>query len=263
MYDILLKRIDSAISPSGPGPVTAVSTLASSTSPIPSVPPHTPLQEKDYPGVQFWHKTTFNNTRNDTRTSKATRFTADTTSNTTALAVTAYLEDEDGNPLSKEKIASINALARSIWNVFWDNDCAPANYTRANDHHLRYFRYRLGQQCPELYLGEGYWKFQQLWSANYGSWRSTKDFRPDIRIKQERIPDQDSTGGDADNSSITTDTSMPAPNEVDEGDSRKRAAVSSRLEAQPAKKQVKVEFNDKVCSPVSVLLHLLITYLRF
>ncbi len=31
----------------------------------------------------------------------------------------------------------------------------PANYTRANDHHLRYFRYRLGQQCPELYLGEG------------------------------------------------------------------------------------------------------------
>ncbi len=29
------------------------------------------------------------------------------------------------------------------------------------------------------------------------------------------------------------------------------------------KKRVKVEFNDKVCSPVSVLLHLLITYLRF
>ncbi len=247
MYDILLKRIESAILPSGSGPVASISALASSPSPIPSVPPHTPLQEKDHPGVRFWHKTTFVDTRKDAKASKATKFTMHTATSSATLAVTAYLEDENGNSLSKEKIALVNAIARSVWNFFWDNDCAPANYTGANDLHLRYFRYRLGQECPELYLGEGYWKFQQLWSTNYSSWRSTKE----TRIKQEDISDQADASLNADCSLksgfISEDAATPTANEVDEGSTRKRAAVPSQ-QAQPAKKRTKVEFNDKVCS---------------
>lgn len=152
----------------------------------------------------------------------------------------------------------MNSLARSIWNFYWDNNCSPMDYTTANDLHIGYFRHRLGQRFPDLYLGEGYWKFQQLWSTNYSSWHSTKDGK-DVHVKFEGLGDEDSIKANA----VDTTEEKEAPLLVSKRLDTKRKRLSplpSLPHLAPVKKKVKLQPEEKVHFCISALSSWIITH---
>ncbi|KAK0190179.1 hypothetical protein F5146DRAFT_1139760 [Armillaria mellea] len=189
-YNSLLTRLDSlSLTPSlvqarlqGPSDSLLPITMLFK---IPSVPIHVPLQWNDYPSVRYWDKKAFTDPFDNQKKAKSTAFLSSSSrsSNHEKVLNTDYFEDENGQPVSKAHVCSAYEEARKIWNYFHDNGCAPVNYTDANRDHLQYFQHHLGISYPELYLGEGFWKFQYLWSANYGSWKNKNTIKARIKIE--------------------------------------------------------------------------------
>ncbi len=189
-YNTLLTRLDS-LSLALPSAQARLQGPSDSLLPIttlfkiPSVPIHVPLKRSDYPSVRYWDKKAFTDPFDNQKKAKSTAFSSSSSRlpDHEKVLNTDYFEDKNGQPVSKARICSAYEDARKIWNYFHDNSCAPVNYTDANRDHLQYFQHHLGISYPELYLGEGCWKFQYLWSANYGSWKNKNTIKTRIKIE--------------------------------------------------------------------------------
>lgn len=106
---------------------------------------------KDYPHVKFW-------TKYDWKDSK--------------VKGSAYLEDENGNPISTDEANRIRKHAKRIWQEFLNVGVAPATWMKIDASANHQYQQQMEKDFPLLRLCEGHWKVERLAIDNYPSWRS-------------------------------------------------------------------------------------------
>ncbi|KAF9021761.1 hypothetical protein BDZ89DRAFT_228725 [Hymenopellis radicata] len=86
------------------------------------------------------------------------------------VSLSAYLEDENGQPIGSHIKTEVFSTAQAIWHEFLQQNNAPKNLSKASFYQSNYFRFVLGNKFPFLLYAESYWKVDRVWSTQYYSW---------------------------------------------------------------------------------------------
>lgn len=101
-------------------------------------------------------------------------------SESTGNTMTWYVETEDGDPISSEKVNAIREHARHLWQSLLTKGIAPVTWAQANLEAHNYYEHHMCERFPELSYGANNWKAHMIATENYSSWygkhvgRSTK-----------------------------------------------------------------------------------------
>ncbi|KAJ3001200.1 hypothetical protein NUW54_g6583 [Trametes sanguinea] len=90
--------------------------------------------------------------------------------------VLKYLEDRDGNVITKVRVAEMAELQRSLWEKYRKEGRMPLKWSQADREVIVDHRTEMYQNFPELSLCDSHWKLKQFASQNYPSW--IRKYRP-------------------------------------------------------------------------------------
>ncbi|OSD06590.1 hypothetical protein PYCCODRAFT_1464497 [Trametes coccinea BRFM310] len=84
--------------------------------------------------------------------------------------VLKYLEDRDGNVITKARVAEMAELQRSLWEKYRKEGRMPLKWSQADREVIMDHRTEMYQNFPELSLCDSHWKLKQFAGQNYPSW---------------------------------------------------------------------------------------------
>ncbi|KAF8068696.1 hypothetical protein FPV67DRAFT_1668767 [Lyophyllum atratum] len=174
-YDLLLKSIPTSAGTNPDGGLGLLTTVSSSS-------PRVAYLEEDYDIIRFWTEKDWNeykrSRKNDTagihqQSTKGRTKSKDHDASRDALA---YIEDENGVPISGKRAADLCALARSVFEYLATLGMAPKSWGKASAPAVKYFLDIIYQNHDELRLCDGNWKANRLATDIYPGWaRGRKD----------------------------------------------------------------------------------------
>ncbi|KAF9019795.1 hypothetical protein BDZ89DRAFT_1043722 [Hymenopellis radicata] len=226
--EVLWKRLSEAASPtvaiSAPSANVPGSTSTTSASDL-SQPTPPPLFSRQKSSKTKWYmKEAFMTAIKARRTSRH------------PVNLSAYLEDENGEPIAKSTKADLFATAHVIWNEFHEKNKAPKKLSKATFYQTNYFRSVIGNKFPFLLYAENYWKIDRIWSTQYSSWYNchVKNIKKQTRAgkgKANKDDDSDEDEDEDDQSDEDDEDDRNINTDADDNDSRPRASATSSKSA--------------------------------
>lgn len=138
-----------------------------------------PLNQEDYPNVQFWFKRLWTESLNDqviditlpagTQAQSRGRTRASLNVNVTMR----YVELEDGKAIDGDRASEIRKFARAIWVSFGKRGLAPVKWGQADVESRKQYCQEMNSRFPELRFCDLDWKSEQIAIDNYPSWYTT------------------------------------------------------------------------------------------
>ncbi|CDO75974.1 hypothetical protein BN946_scf184888.g24 [Trametes cinnabarina] len=154
IHDTLLKKLSSAYSSSG-----SSSTGLDDDNPWGDAPTET-LTAEDHPLCQFWTRAQWapyaqGGDRYDDRS---------------VDSVLRYLEDADGQVMSKYRVAEMADHQRRLWEKYRAEGRLPVKWSQADSDVVAHHRSNMYSKYPELALCEHNWKVTKFATERYSSW---------------------------------------------------------------------------------------------
>ncbi|KAH9918104.1 hypothetical protein B0H21DRAFT_847417 [Amylocystis lapponica] len=119
-----------------------------------------------------------------------------------------YLEDDQGQTLSRVRVDRMRDHARAIWNHFAVSGRAPATWSQAPLDVRNEFRTEMVSRFPELRLCEDDWKTDYLATKNYPNWHKRRYPKTTV-IKDEHHGHSSRAKRTATSSSLTDSEDLP------------------------------------------------------
>ena len=123
---------------------------------VPSTPPA--RQREDYPDVPFWTKGEWDKLVERQKLANKTP------------SWNAFLTDEDGHALSKQRYNEIWADAKLAFNSLYFRRVDPTSWSKKTDIAAAYFYNTMTAKYPEFQFCEGNWKVQHWATERYPDW---------------------------------------------------------------------------------------------
>lgn len=177
-------------------------------------------------------------------------------------ALSCFLEDKDGNPLSGEDKTAISAKAHTFWQYLVDNNRAPKSFRKANLEVLTQYRNIMESSFECLRYCHNHWKVDQIWKNYYPSWIGIHKEKPkkaanaaviDVDVEHhDQANDQDIEEGGAEvveDASKSKTNKRPAPDSGETTNSKRPRVESANPPPAAAKTKGKV---SKVRKPFSM-----------
>lgn len=118
------------------------------------------LDPDDYVSARFWTQTSWN----DLKRNKVNQGF-----NVKNLG---FICDEDGNPVSKERLATMTKRAKQLWTTCYHLRMDPPSWTKKTEDVALYFSRNMRLSFPEFTLCENDWKAEAFAVIRYPDWSS-------------------------------------------------------------------------------------------
>ena len=159
------------------------------------LPPQATLKKEDYPDVEFWDATSWND-------SKVDKDIFTTSPRHKKKGTFWFLEDANGAPLSEERCNAVTKRARQIFAHLNASGAGATKWGEMGNVSQDYYRNEKYSLFPELRLCELDWKANRLATETYSSWyRKCKD-KLATGVKQEDRGDSENDDVNGGSSSI-------------------------------------------------------------
>jgi hypothetical protein len=134
----------------------------------------TPLQQSDYPHVNFWFKRDWlNSGKRNLPVGDGTLSLRGKARVGQALNVMMrYVENENGKVVDGSRAAAMRAIARSIWVDFAQKHSEPLTWGQADANLKGTYFHKMNSLFSELRLCDAHWKADQIATDNYPSWHA-------------------------------------------------------------------------------------------
>ena len=171
LWDDLMSKIPTIVSSAGSGS-SRVSMQLSPRVPL------LPLEQNNFPNVRFWHYSDYKKIQRSASghtvvggTPKVRGRPKEILSDDELSAAESYpwLEDEDGQPMSKERLKSAGKILLHAFRDLVEAGIAPESWTKASSDAYEFIRHELGVFI-EFRLCSDNWKAEKWVSKRYSSW---------------------------------------------------------------------------------------------
>jgi hypothetical protein len=119
-----------------------------------------PLSQADHPYVRFW-------TQSDWKTHRKTRSGF---SNIDPVSPSAYLEDNEGQPVDADRAAYIRNVAHKLWFLLRERKIHPTTWGEVTAEADGIYKRGMAALLIEMRLCKDNWKATYLATQNYPSW---------------------------------------------------------------------------------------------
>jgi hypothetical protein len=137
-----------------------------------------PLLQKDYKNVKFWVEKAYEELDDDGLATKKPRCDWPSRNSENDEEKHPYLDNDDGIPVDRQRVAKFNDRARKIFNLLRHADLSPASWAKLGLDAYKYFKSEMMTELKEFRLCEGSWKLDRLPAARaYASWRQYPKIR--------------------------------------------------------------------------------------
>ena len=147
------------------------------------------LNESDYPNVRWWTKKKWSE-REDSSDGLILSLDDSDSQSAKTIQSTDYLENQDGNPISREDRKALYYHAQLVWKSFADAGDPPAGYKQVTVKYLTQYRNEMEREFPILQLCSRHWKADQVWILNYPSWIRNRGVQAQ-RDKDKQVKSED------------------------------------------------------------------------
>jgi hypothetical protein len=164
------------------------------------LPPQATLKKEDYPDVEFWDATSWND-------SKVDKDIFTTSPRHKKKGTFWFLEDANGAPLSEERCNAVTKRACQIFTHLNASGAGAKKWGEMDNVSQDYYRNEKYSLFPELRLCELDWKANQLATETYSLWYRNRKDKLATGVKQE-------DRGDSENDDIVrgTNAELRSPN---------------------------------------------------
>ncbi|KAJ7130451.1 hypothetical protein C8R44DRAFT_731974 [Mycena epipterygia] len=162
-YNLLLSQINTSTNP-GEG----------NAGDFPSNSSVLKLRSRDkFPGVKFWAAKDYNSKSSDVSSFGPDELDGDDDDTVSDKKFKGYpwVEDADGNLLSKSSSRALSSHLRTALNYIGNKARAPANWGNADLEVVQYVRSEMYTAYPDLRLCSHNWKLDQILTKVYPSWK--------------------------------------------------------------------------------------------
>jgi hypothetical protein len=131
-----------------------------------------PLDQVQYPNVQFWKKVDWHNNKlhDTTRLNNKANSHGRTKVANSENSTLEYVEDANGQRVDSYRVTQIRQLTREIWMHLCDHGVAPKTWMKSSLPVHSYFHSEMYKRFPELHLCENHWKVDQIAISGYSGW---------------------------------------------------------------------------------------------
>jgi len=126
------------------------------------------LEKADYPDVCFWTMTAWRDYVKERKSTSSSKKIAN-----------HYLETENGDPVSPERLEAFCSQAQSLWIAIFRAHMTPHTWGTAHSDVKKFFLVSMANDFPELCLCSDSWKANNLVTKNYSSFRDNHAQRYD------------------------------------------------------------------------------------
>jgi len=115
------------------------------------VAPLAELEHENFPHITFWFRSDWPSKRVDTDSK-------------------VFVETEDGEIVSGDRMADMCKYARILWDIFQDEGIAPPKWGEASAHLRQRYHRLMCDEFPELRFCDKNWKADYIATLNYPLW---------------------------------------------------------------------------------------------
>lgn len=120
-----------------------------------------PLEQLDvgeYPYVKFWDLSDW------------THFKSKKTDAGISFHKLQFMEDEEGKPVSSERLAKMTKTAKELWNELYSTRSDPATWSTKLHSNSQYFARTMQLEYPEFRYCDGNWKADAFATIRFPDW---------------------------------------------------------------------------------------------
>ena len=130
-----------------------------------------PLNPKDFPKVQFWHKQHWIafSSDNSTKVNSESQHGCALAAQNINVAM-QYVKTKDGAVIDGDRATDICCFACTVWLSIAKNKSLPATWGQADIDVRQQYCNEMGSCFPKLRLCDLNWKAEQIATDNYPSW---------------------------------------------------------------------------------------------
>ena len=120
-----------------------------------------PLEQLDvaeYPYIQFWYLNDW------------THFKSKKSDAGKSFHKLQFIEDEDGEPVSPDRLAKMTKTAKELWNELYSARSDPATWSKKLHSNSQYFARTMQLEYPEFRYCDGNWKADAFATIRFPDW---------------------------------------------------------------------------------------------
>jgi hypothetical protein len=134
-------------------------TASCSTKKVLDVPaPLEQLDVEEYPYIKFWHSADW------------TQFKSKKSDAGIPFHKLQFMEDEDGKPVSTERLAKMTKTAKELWNELYSTRSDPATWSKKLHSNSQYFARSMQSEYSEFRYCDGNWKADAFATIRFPDW---------------------------------------------------------------------------------------------
>jgi hypothetical protein len=137
-----------------------------------------PLNEADYPKVQYWHRSQWLEHQKEKKglsSGVSTDLQARRGNSRAAQGINVtmlFVENDQGQPIDGRRASAIRSLANNVFQQLKNHGSAPSTWSQAGNDIKKHYNSEMETQFPELQLCADHWKAQSIATLTYPSWHS-------------------------------------------------------------------------------------------